>query len=217
MISSVAVARSSTKWLLAILVAGALIVPLADAGMIDKDGMADWEICAMCHGANGISAMAKFPVLAGQKARYIVQQFGRFSRAERSNDGGQMQGITTEVELSALPAIADYFAGLAPPEAPTLDTAFLAANADLLARGKQLFYEGSEGVLACASCHADKDSSAPWIDGQHREYVQKQLDDFAAGRRPSGDGNMAEIAANLSAEDRAASALFVWVTRLNRQ
>jgi cytochrome c553 len=41
------------------------------AGMIDKEGMAPWEICGLCHSLDGISKMSKFPMLAGQKPAYL--------------------------------------------------------------------------------------------------------------------------------------------------
>jgi cytochrome c553 len=184
--------------------------------MINKDGMAEWEICAMCHGVNGISAMPKFPKLAGQKAAYLERQFKRFRSGERTNDGGQMQSITTEVTPSAVVGIMVYFAELPPPEITALSADFLAQNSALLARGKQLFYQGAGVIPACVICHADKSSQAPWIDGQHREYLYKQLEDFAGERYSNSDSNMVAIAASMSDQDRAAVALFASITRLKR-
>ncbi|MFT7372332.1 MAG: cytochrome c553, partial [Oleiphilaceae bacterium] len=79
------------------------------AGMIDKEGMQAWEICAMCHNANGISRMAKFPKLAGQKAAYIERQITDFRAGLRHNDGGQMQSIVGEVAQEDIAQIAAYF------------------------------------------------------------------------------------------------------------
>lgn len=36
----------------------------ARAYMLDSDGMKPWESCALCHGLDGVSRMAKFPKLA---------------------------------------------------------------------------------------------------------------------------------------------------------
>ena len=80
-----------------------------NAGMIDKEGMAPWEICGLCHGLDGNSRMAKFPKLAGQKASYIEAQFNAFRHQLRTNDGGQMQAITEEVEPEDIRIIAEYF------------------------------------------------------------------------------------------------------------
>ena len=35
-----------------------LFVSAASAGMIDKEGMDEWEVCAMCHSLDGISRMS---------------------------------------------------------------------------------------------------------------------------------------------------------------
>jgi hypothetical protein len=48
-----------------------ILVSNTSAGMIDKEGMDEWEVCAMCHSLDGVSRMPKFPKLAGQKSSYI--------------------------------------------------------------------------------------------------------------------------------------------------
>jgi cytochrome c553 len=94
-----------------------LFVSAASAGMIDKEGMDEWEVCAMCHSLDGISRMSKFPKLAGQKTDYISKQFLDFYHGRRTNDGGQMETIATEVDLGELDKIANYFSQLPPPPA----------------------------------------------------------------------------------------------------
>lgn len=204
------------QWL-ALLALASLDGGSVHADMIDKAGMSDWEVCGLCHGANGISAMPKFPKLAGQKAEYLEREFKRFRRGDRTNDGGQMQAITTEVAMSAVVGIATYFSELPPPEVDASAIELAHANPDVFARGRRLFLEGEGELAACADCHADRHSDAPWIDGQHRDYVRKQLEDFRSGRRPDGAGDMAEIAARLNEQDVSAVALFVSATRLIRE
>jgi cytochrome c553 len=216
----VSIIQANAKWRLTLLLVVTLFnISVVSAGMIDKEGMANWEICGMCHGANGISAMAKFPKLAGQKEAYIKQQFEHFRSGERTNDGGQMSGITAEVKPSEVAEIAAYFASLPPPKVDALETKYLIANnAELFRRGQRLFYEaGVGGGIACANCHADKLSPAPWIDGQHRDYVQKQLEDFSTGRRSKGNNEIAGIVADLNEDDMAAVSLYTSVTLLNRE
>ena len=48
-------------------------------------------------GLDGISATAKFPKLAGQKKAYIEKQLSDFLAGNRTNDGGQMASIVTEI------------------------------------------------------------------------------------------------------------------------
>ncbi len=165
--------------------------------MIDKDGMQPWEICGLCHGLDGVSAMAKFPKLAGQHAAYIEKQFRDFHAGTRGNDGGQMQVITTEVDPETLGEIANYFARLPAPEPLAADGAI---NLD---HGRSMFLEGREGVRPCAACHdatsvGGDDYVAPWLEAQHRDYLVKQLNDFLSGaRRNDPAGVMREVVAQL--------------------
>jgi len=192
--------------------------PTAQADMIDKSGMAPWEVCALCHGADGISVMAKFPKLAGQKAAYIEGQFLQFRNGERVNDGGQMQAVSTEVELSAFSEIFEYFSELPAPQAVPSAAEDLQNNSSLatqIERGRALFYHGEKDIPACGSCHADAASNAPWIDGQHQAYLAKQLTDFRHGQRRAKD--MEVIAARLSESDIVALSLFLAGERLPRK
>src|SRR5215813_203209 len=53
---------------MAVIAAGSA-VSLAYADIIVTEGMQPWYLCATCHSLDGISAMARFPKLAGQRAR----------------------------------------------------------------------------------------------------------------------------------------------------
>jgi cytochrome c553 len=157
---------------------------LSYAGMIDKEGMQSWEICAMCHNVNGISRMAKFPKLAGQKAAYIEQQIMAFREGRRYNDHGQMQSIVGEIVQEEVAHIAAYFSSL-PQDSVLVNTEIDEGEGQTqkLNKGQLLFEVGREGLAACADCHANKSSNAPWLDGQHRQYLEKQIHDFYAGDR----------------------------------
>lgn len=179
--------------------------PYVMAGMIDKEGMAAWEICAMCHSLNGISRMAKFPKLAGQKPAYIIKQFRDFNAGRRTNDGGQMEAITTEVDIDAIEAIANYFAQLPPPPAAKLESD--SESSQLFNDGEEIFYQGVGRTQACANCHAQSDSlekqqiaaNAPRLFGQHKNYLVKQLKDFKSANRANDvTVSMHQIARNLS-------------------
>jgi cytochrome c553 len=164
-------------------------ISLSYAGMIDKEGMQPWEICAMCHNANGISRMAKFPKLAGQKAAYIEQQVRAFREGQRHNDGGQMQSIVGEVAQADVAQIAAYFSSL-PQDVILVKTEIESTEHELgdkeaqkLSQGQLLFQAGREGISSCVNCHANKSSNAPWLDGKHRQYLEKQMHDFNSGDR----------------------------------
>jgi cytochrome c553 len=156
------------------------------AGMIDKEGMQAWEVCALCHNANGISKMAKFPKLAGQKAIYIEQQIIAFREGRRLNDGGQMQSIVGEVAQEDVKKIAAYFSSL-PPDTEFGNTGHKLgkSQAQKISLGRSIFNEGRDQISSCAGCHINKESNAPWLDGQHKQYLEKQLHDFNSGERES--------------------------------
>lgn len=156
------------------------------AGMIDKEGMQPWEICGMCHNANGISHMPKFPKLAGQKAGYLEAQIQAFREGQRLNDGGQMQAIVGEITQTDIPKIAAYFSSL-PSDTKVASTvqSFDTHQQQMLQQGHALFTQGRQMVSACANCHTSKSAHAPWIDGQHSQYLEKQMHDFYSGERVS--------------------------------
>ncbi len=47
-------------------------------------GRAKSEVCAACHGPQGIAITPAFPNLAGQRADFLYWQLVQFKRAERS-------------------------------------------------------------------------------------------------------------------------------------
>ena len=177
-----------------------------NAGMIDKEGMAPWEICGLCHGLDGNSHMAKFPKLAGQKAAYIETQFNAFRQQKRSNDGGQMQAITQEVDPSDIQAIAEYFSHQPAPQ-PSAEGA---VDNDLYRLGETLYTQGRDGLPACNSCHNATRTDTPWLDAQHQDYLKKQLNDFRSNNRHNDAGEiMREVANTLTQEEQDAVAHYL--------
>lgn len=192
--------------------------------MIDTEGMKPWEVCALCHSLNGISVMAKFPKLAGQRAPYIIKQFQDFHTSKRKNDGGQMQAITTEIDIKNLSAIADYFASLPAPEPETIiepDDKTKAA----LDLGEKIFNKGTVNTAPCVTCHLNEKPAklkntqsvqsftAPWLQAQHQDYLIKQLNDFANSERSNDPEKiMQTIASNLNSDQINAVTLYLSVT-----
>lgn len=149
----------------------------------DLAGVPPHEICALCHSIDGNSHMAKFPKLAGQSPEYLNKQIRDFLSGARTNDGGQMQAIVTEIQDSDIIGIVVWFSNqTAPPAAPIA--------ADRLVAGR-LIYEAFE----CDACHgvtgtvevtaADREtlSPVPHLSAQHADYLLKQMNDFTDGAR----------------------------------
>lgn len=132
-----------------------------------------YERCALCHGLFGVSHMGKFPNLAGQKPDYIAAQIDAFHKGLRTNDGGQMAAIVTELKPEEIPVVVDWFSTQDPPKPldVTLDASVSAQYTE----------------LGCDGCHAERDSPAPHLTAQHPEYLEKQMTDFLTGARAGSD------------------------------
>jgi cytochrome c553 len=159
------------------------------------------EVCATCHGENGISKMENVPSLAGQPDRFIQWQLVFFRSGTRKNE--QMQGIVEQLDNNDIRDLGAYFASLAPPKATQPDD-----NADLSAKGAQ-----AAVGRRCANCHTDsfagKDAVAR-IAGQREEYLLKALHDYKSGARSGGGmAAMADVAYPLSEEEIAALAHYL--------
>lgn len=178
--------------------------------MIDKAGMKPWEVCALCHGLDGISRMPKFPRLAGQRAAYIEKQLHDFRAGRRRNDGGQMEAVVTEISEAEIPVVAAHFSHSMPPEPVKADV-----EPKALERARKLFETGDAGagVPACKNCHGSSPSgpvAGPRISAQHPDYLAKQLRDFRSGERANDEtGSMPEIAGKLTDTDIDALAAYI--------
>jgi cytochrome c553 len=139
--------------------------------------------CSTCHGAHGISVSPTFPKLAGQQAPYLEAQLKAFRDRSRADPHAQafMWGMAAQLTDSIITEIATYFAAQAPPKGASADPAEIAA-------GKKIYEEGIEAqhVPGCQTCHGPKaegNGPFPRLAGQHRGYLEKQLEAFAAELR----------------------------------
>jgi len=150
------------------------------------------EICAGCHGENGISQMENIPSLAGQLDQYIQWQLVYFRSGSRKNE--QMQPIVEQLNNEDIRNLGAYFASLAPPSGTKDD------DPDLSEKGKQ-----AAAGRRCASCHTDSfagTKAVARIAGQREEYLVKALHDYKSGARSGGgQAAMADVAYPLSDEE----------------
>jgi cytochrome c553 len=180
-----------------------LSAPAAAAFSFDDAAAPAYERCALCHGLFGDSPRQKFPRLAGQRQAYIEKQIGAFLDGRRSNDGGQMVSVVTELTSAQISEAAAWFADL-PHPTPAADG-------------------GTDGELlwiisGCGDCHAESakdDPDMPWLSAQHPVYLSKQMRDIRDGLRPGNakgrmqtqlraltDPDIDTLAAWLSAQER---------------
>jgi cytochrome c553 len=156
-------------------------------------GKAKAELCAGCHGENGISEMENMPSLAGQPDLFIQWQLVYFRAGARKDE--QMQPIVEQLSNEDIRNLGAYFASLPPPKNDKADD-----DPELSKKGAQ-----SAAGRRCASCHLDSYAGTKGVArlaGQREDYLLKALRDYKAGvRSGGGQAAMAEVAYSLHEEE----------------
>ena len=141
------------------------------------------RVCSACHGAHGASISPTFPNLAGQQIVYLETQLKAFRDHSRADPHAQafMWGMAAQLTDSGITEIAAYYASQPPASGKSAGSAEVAA-------GKKIFNDGIEAqqVPPCQSCHgaeANGNGPFPRLAGQHRNYLEKQLEAFAVNLR----------------------------------
>jgi cytochrome c553 len=151
------------------------------------------EICAGCHGDNGISQTENIPSLAGQPDQFTQWQLVFFRGGARKNE--LMQQIAEQITNEDVRVLGAYFASLTPPKDSKPDD-----NPDLSKKGA----EAAVG-RRCSSCHGDAfagTKAVARLAGQREEYLVKALHDYKSGARSGGAGAaMTDVAYPLSDEE----------------
>jgi len=141
--------------------------------------------CFNCHGVEGKSQNAQFPILAGQKPAYLVNQLRAFREGTRKNS--MMNHMAANLSNQEMNNLAAYFASLKSQ----------GAGGDTV-----LAKQGQSKAALCFGCHsygAKGMGVTPRLAGQHPAYLKKQLHAFKDGSRKNGP--MRGIASMLSDED----------------
>ncbi|QJQ95459.1 MULTISPECIES: cytochrome c [Halomonadaceae] len=180
---------------------------------IDGDpaaGRAMSQVCAACHGAEGISPSPSFPHIAGQQASYIAKQLIDIRDGNRVVP--EMAGIVANYSDQDAHDVAAFYA----QQEPNIGQA--EAADELIARGQELYRAGdmSKGIPACAACHTPTGEGIgsavyPALSGQFPAYTVSSLQEFANAER-ANDPNaiMRDIAAKMSDADMEAVANYIY-------
>lgn len=197
-------------------------------------GAAKAQLCATCHGQQGIAIVPNFPNLAGQRADYMYWELLSYEHGARPQSA-----MTPLVELLSdddMRNLAAYYAALVPP-APAADADADAdaapADQELLRRGEQLYLHGdaAQGIPPCQGCHgADArghpralqvDSAGytpyavyPALRGQQSVFLQLTLEEFRAGERSGSTADRIMNGIGRQLDDRSISALSAWLASL---
>jgi cytochrome c553 len=163
------------------------------------------SVCAACHGADGNSAAATFPKLAGQHAAYIVKQLSDFKSGARNN--AVMKPIASSLSADDIHGLAAYFAAQKTKQAG-------ASTNGSGSLGEKIYRGGiaANKVPACAACHSPNGAGIPVrfprLAGQYSDYTLAQLKAFNSGERANAP-MMKMIAARMSVEEMTAVADYI--------
>ncbi|MEH6548540.1 MAG: c-type cytochrome [Pseudomonadales bacterium] len=166
-------------------------------------GQAQAVVCGACHGADGNSAAAAFPKLAGLGEKYLLKQLLDIQSGARTvpTMAGQLDGKSTQ----NLADLAAYYAS----QTRTVGQ----ANAELVELGEKIYRAGNAevGIAACTACHSptgkgNYPAGFPALGGQHADYIEAQLKAFREGANEPGKGRdndgetrvMRDVAARMS-------------------
>lgn len=195
-----------------------LAAPFAIAGGDAAKGQPLAAVCGACHGADGNSAMANFPKLAGLGEKYLLKQMKDIKSGIRPVT--EMTGLLDGMSDENLADIAAYYNSKTTQLSGTKEFNVLVNSGQevsALELGTKVYRAGNKeaGIPACTGCHSPRGqgngpAGYPRLSGQHADYIAKQLHDFRAGKRANDDANiMRDIAARMSDAEITAVANYI--------
>jgi cytochrome c553 len=157
------------------------------------------QLCAACHGENGIPQQKTTPVIWGQFQGYLYLELRDYKSGARKND--IMSPLAQTLDRDDMMALALYFSqkrwpDLQQPQAP----AEVAAGATRV-----------NVSIGCTGCHQGEYQGAgtqPRLAGQSREYMQQTMLDFRTRNRGNNPG-MTDLMLAISQDDIAALAQYM--------
>jgi cytochrome c553 len=166
------------------------------------------DVCAACHGEDGIGVDPSFPNLARQSAAAIFKQLQDYKSGSRQ--GGQaevMAPLAQELDDQQMADAAAYYASRAPRDRVEADSAVRLSIVDLATIG-----DPARGLAPCNACHGPSRSGpeeTPVLLGQSRPYLEEQLQLFASRERDNDLFiRMRTIAAQLTPEEMRGLAIY---------
>lgn len=161
-----------------------------------EDGKKVFKLCIACHGANSWGFKdGTFPQLAGQHKSVIIKQIADIRAGNRDNP--LMYPITKKSVMGGAQAIADV--------AAYIDTLPMTPNpghgkGEKLKKAEKLFFR------KCAECHGadgggDAERHYPRIQGQHFEYLFRQIKWIREGKRKNANPTMMKRVKKMKIKD----------------
>lgn len=162
------------------------------------EGKKLFDICSKCHGVEGWgSSDGDFPQLAGQHRSVIIKQLLDIRSGKRNNP--VMRPVIVELSNygdQAIMDVAAYIETLKMDPEPEIGEAD-----DEVLKMSQLTYSEK-----CASCHGKNGEGRaekfyPLLQGQHYEYLLRQLKNIQSNERKNADHVMKKIISQMSSDE----------------
>jgi cytochrome c553 len=188
--------------------------------------------CASCHGVDGNSTDPQYPKIAGQKAYYLRSQLRAFKSGARKSD--VMSGLASTISDAQIVELSRYFSDQVVKPDKVKDPQLAAVGEEIYrypshgvppcaachaGRGFGPGFGpggmmGGHGMMGGPGMMGrgmgmmmGNTATVPRLNGQHADYIVRQLDAFASGARQ--DTVMGPIADRLSERDRRAVAEYL--------
>jgi cytochrome c553 len=186
--------RNSFVWLAACILL-ATLQPAARAQSVEEKA----QLCAACHGENGIPQQKGTPVIWGQYQGYLYLELRDYKSGARKND--IMSPLAQSLERDDMMALALYFSQKRWP-----DLQQPAAPREVAARAVQ-----ANTSVGCTGCHQGAyqgEGTQPRLAGQSAEYMHQTMMDFRNRVRGNNPG-MTDLMLATSEQDIAALAQYM--------
>lgn len=138
-------------------------VSSADTSFLDQK----LELCAGCHGVDGVPINAETPIIGGQEYYYLYVQLKDYKAGRRENP--IMSAMVQDLEKDDMKALAEHYSAMEWPSiASDVDTNLAATGNSALDAGQ------------CSQCHSTYkgDSRIPRLAGQQVTYLENTMKDF---------------------------------------
>ncbi len=173
------------------LVLGSVVVGQARAAEDDYAALRETlETCFTCHGPNGASTEAEFPILAGQHFYYLYVQMKDFKAGRRAS--AVMEEFVAVLNRDEMKLLAKFFSEQTWPN--------IGYRAD---PARARMGEVTTNAGQCVQCHLggyEGNSGTPLVAGQHLAYLEKTMLDFKSKTRANAPDKSA-LMKTYSAED----------------
>jgi len=162
----------------------------ASPATLDGKSLFRAKTCVACHGRDGAKPILTYPILAGQDAKYLLEQMNAITDGTRlagPDERGypRTQGMKDIMHLASAEeraAIASFLASQPAPKPVALNPP---PDSERLAAGKDAYVKGG-----CTTCHGADGlkplASYPLLGGQKRDYLVLQMTEIRGGIRKGG-------------------------------